>query len=909
MSELPSRRRVLGVAGALSLGLTTASLASAGGARAAAGGARPTATALAVPPAREDLGVLARPFDLGRVTLGPGRARANMERTLEYLRFVDVDRLLYNFRLNHGLSTEGAEQCYGWEAPDFEFRTHSQGHFLTAWTHAFLTTGEEVFRAQARAMVAGLAACQAAPTEFNAGYLSGFPESDFDTVETGQRKGVPYYCLHKTLAGLLDVWRHLGEEQARDVLLAFAGWVDWRTGRLTPEQMQTCLRIEFGGMNAVLTDLYQQTGDERWLTVARRFDHAAVLDPLAAGEDELAGLHANTQIPKIVGCAREFKATGEDRYRQIAVTFWEIVTNDHTYVIGGNSVAEHFRPPGEIARHLTQDTCESCNTYNMLKLTRELFALDPARVALLDYYERALFNQLIGQQDPQDPHGHVCYFTPTNPGGRRTYSNDYHAFTCCQGTGLETQTKLMDSVFFQDDAGLYVSLFVNAELDWTERGVTVAQTTDFPAADTTTLTVTGEPGAWALRLRVPGWSEGATVSVNGEPWDDADTAPGGWAVVDRAWASGDTVTLRLPMRLALAGTPDNAAVQAVTYGPLVLSGAYGDDDLNGQLPVLDTDSLAPADEPLTFTATADGAEVTLIPFLDAHHHNYTVYWDADGRAGTRTGLLLANAASGLVVGVEDASTADGAPALLWTEAGTYDQNWHLDPTDGALALRNGGSGRVLAVAGGSTADDADVVQAGPGGAERRWTVEDLGDGSHLVRNANSGKVLAVRGGSAERGARVVQDADDDSPDNRWWFVPRGEQRLENLNSGLVLGILDMSLENGGPALQWDNTGTADHFWGAERAGDGALLLRNRNSGLVLSVADASTEAGASVVQWQDSGAAHQRWLLRHGRDGYFRVVNAHSGLVLGVQDAATERGARVIQWRDSGTDDHLWRFV
>ncbi|MCX5402389.1 beta-L-arabinofuranosidase domain-containing protein, partial [Streptomyces sp. NBC_00102] len=248
------------------------------------------AAAAAVPPVRTETGALVQPFPLGSVQLTAGRWRQNMDRTLTYLRFVDPDRLLYNFRANHGLSTKGAEQCYGWEAPDFEFRTHSQGHFLSAWAQAYAVTGESVFLDRIVYMVAELAKCQVAPTAYRTGYLSGFPESDFDTVETGVRKGVPYYCVHKTLAGLLDAWRLTGLTQARDVLLALAGWVDVRTGRLTAAQMQTTMKTEFGGMNAVLTDLYQQTGDSRWLTVARRFDHAAVIDPLAAGTDSLDGL-------------------------------------------------------------------------------------------------------------------------------------------------------------------------------------------------------------------------------------------------------------------------------------------------------------------------------------------------------------------------------------------------------------------------------------------------------------------------------------------------------------------------------------------------------------------------------------------------------------------------------------------
>ena len=711
-----SRRRLLQAFGA------TAVVASTGVLRAGSAEA-------ALPPARPDLGAAVFPFELGQVQLAAGRWRESMGRTLSYLRFIDVDRLLYNFRANHRLSTQGAAACGGWEAPTFEFRSHSQGHFLTAWAQAWALTGEAVFRDRANYLVAELAKCQAAAAGFNAGYLSGFPESDFDTVETGRRKGVPYYCVHKTMAGLLDVWRHLGNTQARDVLLRLAGWVDWRTGRLSYQQMQTTMQIEFGGMNAVLTDLYQQTGDGRWLTVAKRFDHAAVIDPLAANRDQLAGLHANTQIPKIIGAAREYKATGTQRYRDIATNFWNIVTGSHSYVFGGNSVGEHFREPGLIARFLTDDTCESCNTYNMLKLTRELFALDPGRVAYLDYYENALLNQLLAQQDPQDAHGHVCYFTPTKPGGRRSYSRDYDTFTCCQGTGLETHTKLADSIYFYAGTTLYVNLFIGSTLTWPGRGITVTQTTTFPASDTTTLRVTGTGGAWAMKIRIPSWTAAAQIQVNGVTQNIAVT-PGSYATLDRSWTSGDTVTVRLPMTLALRGAPDDINTQAVTYGPVVLSGAYGNTNLGGVLPALDPASIRPATSPLTFSATANGAAVALIPFYDNHHQNYTVYWNAGGRGTGAPVFELVNAQTAFVLGIQDMSTAEGANALVWDDTGSADHNWELVADGGGVRLRNGHSGRVLGVADMSTADGARVVQwSDTGTADHRWQLVDAGDGT------------------------------------------------------------------------------------------------------------------------------------------------------------------------------------
>ncbi|MBB5803495.1 DUF1680 family protein [Saccharothrix ecbatanensis] len=743
----------------------------------------PTALAQAAP-VQSEIGVSAHPFELGQVRLTDSRWLDNQNRTLTYLRFVDVDRLLYNVRANHGLSTNDAAALGGWEAPDFEFRSHSLGHFPTAWAQAWAVLGDTECRDKANYLVAELAKCQAnnEAAGFNTGYLSGFPESDLDTVETGKRKGVPYYCLHKTMAGLLDVWRYMGSTQARDVLLRLAGWVDWRTGRLTYTQMQATLRTEFGGMNAVLTDLYQQTDDDRWLTVAQRFDHAAVFDPLAAGEDRLDGLHANTQVPKWIGAAREYKATGTTRYRDIATNAWNITVSAHTYVIGGNSQAEHFRPPHAIAAYLNADAAEACNTYNMLKLTRELWQLDPNRAAYFDYYERALLNQLIGQQNPASAHGHVCYFTALNPGGRRgqvgpwagggSFSTDYGTFWCCQGTGIETNTKLMDSIYFHNDTTLTVNLFMPSVLNWSQRDITVTQTTTYPASDTTTVTVTGNAaGTRTMRVRIPEWTKGAAVSVNGAIQNIA-TTPGAYASLTPSWASGDIVTVRLPMRVIMRAANDDPGVSAITYGPVVLSGNYGDTKFN-TLPTLDVASITrTSTSALTFTATANGSSVDLGPFYNAHHHNYTVYWRAAGQGAAATaGLKLVNAGSGLVLGVHEMSTANGAAAEQWNDTGTLDHSWSLVPDGATVRLRNVNSGKVLGIERMSTADNAPAQQWSDNGTnDHLWRLRYGANGYFRIQCANGGRVLGVNGASSAPGAQVVIWDDNGTGDHLWRFI-------------------------------------------------------------------------------------------------------------------------------------------
>ncbi|KAI1868044.1 uncharacterized protein JN550_006532 [Neoarthrinium moseri] len=592
------------------------------------------------PPVTTDNGVTAHTFDISQVTLNDGRWHENQNRTLTYLKYVDPERLLYVFRSAHGLSTNGALANGGWDAPDFPFRSHVQGHVLSAWSQCFASLKDQDCADRATSFVAELLKCQNNNEQagFSAGYLSGFPESDFDLLEAGSltNGNVPYYVIHKTMQGLLDVWRNIGDANAETALLALAKWVDTRTAKLTTDQMQKVLQTEFGGMNDILTDIYRQTGDKNWITVAQRFDHAAVFDPLAANEDQLNGLHANTQVPKWIGATREYKATGTSRYLDIAKNAWEFTVNQHTYAIGGNSKAEHFHEPNAIAAYLTDDTCEHCNSYNMLKLTKELWTVSP-QPDYFDFYERALLNHLLGAQNQYDDHGHVTYFTPLIAGGHRgvgpawgggTWSTDYESFWCCQGTGVEQNTKLMDAIYGYDDSSLFVNLFAPSTLDWSQKSLKITQETTFPVSDTTQLTIDGS-GAFDLKIRIPSWTSGAAVSVNGEK-QDIDTTAGSYATVSRSWVSGDTVTVQLPLNLRLVPANDDESLAAVAYGPIVLSGNYRDTNVTSA-PTLDLGSLTrTSSSNLDFTGTADGQNVSLGPFFDAQGFNYVVYWAYNG---------------------------------------------------------------------------------------------------------------------------------------------------------------------------------------------------------------------------------------------------------------------------------------
>ena len=663
----------------------------------AAGAAVLTATTTGTPArgataaARPDIGVSAYAFPLTAVRLAAGSPfTASQARTHAYLTFLDSDRLLHMFRLTVGLPSS-ATPCGGWESPTTELRGHTTGHLLTALAQAYASTGTAAFRAKGDGIVAVLAQCQAraAAAGFRPGYLSAFPESFIDRVEARQPVWAPYYTLHKIMAGLLDMHLLAGNAQALTVLTGMASWVKARNDRLTQAQRQNMLDTEFGGMNEVLTNLYQATGDPAHLAAAQHFDHAEIFDPLAAGTDNLNGYHANTQIPKVLGAVREYHATGTTRYRTIATTFWELVVRDHTYVIGGNSNGEYFKAPGRIAGELSDTTAECCNSYNMLKLTRALFGTDPARADYWDYYERTLYNHILASQDPASAHGFQCYYVPLRAGGIKTYSNDYQSFVCCHGTGLESNTKYGESIYFHDGAErLWVNLFIPSVLTWPGRAITVRQETAFPQQAGTRLTVTGA-GRVDLRVRIPSWAAGAQLRLNGSPLAVPAT-PGTYAVLDRTWASGDVVELSLPMALHREATPDNAAVQAVKVGPVVLAGAYGSTNLSG-LPRLDPATLTATADPLQYTATASTGSVSLLPFYRMHGQRYTVYWTVPG--GPPLPALVAHYRFDEPGGTVAAdATGNGRTATL-TGAG-----WTSGRTGNAVLL-DGSAGHVALPAG------------------------------------------------------------------------------------------------------------------------------------------------------------------------------------------------------------------
>ena len=594
----------------------------------------------------------ARPFPLNRVTLLDGPFKKAMEINRAYLLKLDADRFLWPFHERAGMKTKG-ERYGGWEKKDVV--GHTSGHYLSACALMYASTGDKELKKRVDYMVAEIAKAQARHGNGYAGSVrtkvwTPTFAGDIKVHKWGLGGGyVPWYVLHKTYAGLIDAHKFTGNAQAIEVAGKFADWAKKGTDGLTEAQFQKMLIAEYGGMNDVMAELYGVTGKKKYLALARRFDHKRIFAPLEAKRDRLTGQHVNTQLPKIVGAARMYELTGEKRYETIARFFWDRAVDERSFAPGGVDFHEHFRAPGTEAKFLNWDSCETCVTYNMLKLTRHLFGWRPD-AKTMDYYERALYNHILGSQDPAS--GGVTYFYSLKPGHFKTYSRPTDAMWCCVGTGIENHSKYGDTIYYHNDDTLWVNLFIPSQLDWKAKGVTVRQVTAFPRQDTTTITVSAKKAQkFSVRIRVPYWAtKGAEVRVNGRA-ETVKAKPQSYLTLSRTWADGDKIEVRLPMGLHLYRARDDKGLSVVMFGPLVLAGELGRQDMPKTLlvgnnkqysgnpvptvPVLVTDSKDLAswikrtdDKALKFQTQNVGkpADVSLIPLHELHHQRYTVYW-------------------------------------------------------------------------------------------------------------------------------------------------------------------------------------------------------------------------------------------------------------------------------------------
>lgn len=605
-------------------------------------------------------------FGLERVRLLDGPFKRAQEADLKYMLDVDPDRLLSRFRQFSGLQQK-APEYKGWESATIS--GHTLGHYLSAAAMMYASTGDKRMLDRVNYIVGEVALAQM--TKDMGGFVGGFPEQDrlWKEISAGQIKTqafdlngiwVPWYTTHKLLAGLTDAYLLCGNQQAKDVLIRLADWTISLTDKLTDEQMQQMMATEHGGVLESYTDVYALTGEPKYLKLAQRWYHKRFMDPLAERKDSLTGLHGNTNIPKVIGAARQYAVTADERYKTIAEFFWDKVVNERSYVIGGHGDNEYFFPPDRFKEHVTSHTAETCNTYNMLKLTRHLFSWEPS-AKTADFYERALYNHILASQHPEK--GMMIYLCSLKPGHFKVFNTPHDSFWCCTGTGFENHAKYGDSIYFHDNSGLWVNLFIASTLDWKEKSVKIRQETKYPEEAVTRLVFeTAKPVQAAIRIRHPWWAESALkVSVNGKR-QSVTSKPGEFAVVDRQWKNGDMLEVEFPMRLRIEPLPGVQDRVAVLYGPVVLAGALGREGMEPPMPIakerLAYDMVSPADVPvivsddrdaaqwfrrvagktLTFAATrpslfrspgqAGAVSPELVPFYSVYDQRYTVYWNA-----------------------------------------------------------------------------------------------------------------------------------------------------------------------------------------------------------------------------------------------------------------------------------------
>lgn len=607
--------------------------------------------------------LLTEPFSLSDVTLQDSIFTKLRDSEYVYLDGYNLDKLLFAFRSAAGLDTKGATAMGGWDSAAGKLRGHSTGHFMSAFAQAYASSGEAKWKTKIDYMIDELAKVQdALATQPNGmeksnlgksnpslvgnnspGYLSAYGEWQFILLENGAVYNgnetdfntiwAPYYTLHKIMAGLLDCYKVTGNAKALNMLVKMSDWVDGRLSKLPQSTLNSMwsryIAGEFGGMNETLAEISEITGNTKYLGTAKLFDNAKLFTPTANDQDTLNGIHANQHIPQIIGALKVYDQTNDASYYQVASNFWGMVTKHRQFSNGGTGVGELFKESDKIASYIVEggtsknSQAEDCATYNMLKLTRELFFHNPD-AKYMDYYERGLYNGIISSKDQSTANNGVVYFMPLGPGSTKGYGRT--SFTCCAGTGLESQTKYQDSIYFRsrDKNSLYVNLYMPSTLNWAEKGMSIVQTTNFPSEQGSTLTVKGS-GQLDIKLRVPYWAvNGFTVKVNGAI-QNVTATPSTYVTLSRTWADNDKIEIAMPYSLRLEKTPDDPSMASIFYGPLLMVGKSTSTKfitLN-----LDENNLSQSITPVTGTPlnfTTNG--ITLVPMYTAYNFAYHTYF-------------------------------------------------------------------------------------------------------------------------------------------------------------------------------------------------------------------------------------------------------------------------------------------
>ncbi|MEO8886038.1 MAG: glycoside hydrolase family 127 protein [Mucilaginibacter sp.] len=602
-------------------------------------------------------------FRLQDVKLLPSIFKDAETTDLHYMMEMKPDRLLAPYLREAGLKPK-AESYGNWENTGLD--GHIGGHYLTALSLMYASNGNAEALRRLNYMISELKKCQDANGD---GYVGGVPGSKqlWDEVRKGnfagfKKKWVPFYNIHKTFAGLRDAYLYTGNETAKEMFIKMGDWFVNLSNSLNQQQIQELLQTEQGGINETLADVYALTSDKKYLTAAYAFSHQTVLLPLEEQQDKLTGLHANTQIPKIVGFERIAELNNDKSYKTAAEFFWETVVDHRTVAIGGNSVSEHFNPADNFSSMINSvEGPETCNTNNMLKLTKELFLADP-KVKYMDFYERALYNHILSSQHPGN--GGFVYFTPMRPGHYRVYSQPQEAMWCCVGTGIENHAKYGELIYAHDKNDLFVNLYIPSKLNWKQKGLILTQTTSFPEEEKTTITINDvKPGTFAINVRYPSWvKQGAfEILINGKEFKTAEQQAT-YVSIKRQWKKGDKISIKLPMQTKMELLPDGSNYEAVVHGPIVMAAKVGNADMNNlmadgsrmghvangkiyplqEMPMFvsnttsdDASFIKPINgEPLTYTAAglvypAKYNNLQLIPFYKLHDSRYVIYWEKE----------------------------------------------------------------------------------------------------------------------------------------------------------------------------------------------------------------------------------------------------------------------------------------
>ena len=618
------------------------------------------ATILASVVSYAQLPVQMESFDVKDVTLTPSAFKHAEDMDIRYLLGIDPDRLLAPYLKESGLKPK-AENYTNWENTGLD--GHIGGHYLSALTYMYASTGNPEIKGRLDYFISELKRCYDANGN---GYISGVPggKQIWKEISDGNIRAasfglndrwVPLYNIHKIFAGLRDAYLIYGSKECREMFIGLTDWMYRLTAGLTEEQLQDMLRSEHGGLNEVFADAAAISGDARFMELAKRFSHKRVLEPLLKGEDHLTGMHANTQIPKVIGYKRIADLEGYEDWDKAAQYFWETVVDNRSITIGGNSVFEHFHPAENFESMLTSEQGpETCNTYNMLRLTKMLYATT-GNTHYMDYYERALYNHILSTINPIQ--GGFVYFTPMRPGHYRVYSQPQTSFWCCVGSGMENHARYGEMIYsHKEDKELIVNLFIPSVLTWGK--TVVEQVNSFPEEEGTTLIISPKkPAEFTVSIRVPEWTDAARMNakVNGQTVETV--LEDGFIKVERRWSKGDKLSVDLPMCLRAVQLPDKTENYSFMYGPVVLAaslgkedqlGMYADDSRGGhiaagkklplnEMPLIvgeKDDMLSRISKvegkPLTFKMTGLAPlkykEMTLVPFSTLHECRYMVYW-------------------------------------------------------------------------------------------------------------------------------------------------------------------------------------------------------------------------------------------------------------------------------------------